>query len=80
MKARQHRYSRREVLAAVGIGAATCALPCGPSSAAADPKKTHFITLSFDDGFKKSSLRTAEIFEKHKLLPRQPWKSGWPAR
>jgi peptidoglycan/xylan/chitin deacetylase (PgdA/CDA1 family) len=25
------------------------------------------ITLSFDDGFKKSSIRTAEIFEKHKL-------------
>jgi peptidoglycan/xylan/chitin deacetylase (PgdA/CDA1 family) len=29
--------------------------------------KTHFVTLSFDDGFKKSSIRTAEIFEKHKL-------------
>lgn len=29
--------------------------------------KKHIITLSFDDGFKKSSLLTAEIFEKHKL-------------
>jgi hypothetical protein len=28
---------------------------------------THLFTLSFDDGFKKSSLRTAEIYEKHKL-------------
>ncbi len=30
-------------------------------------KKTHILTLSFDDGFKRSSIRTAEIFEKHKL-------------
>lgn len=28
---------------------------------------THLITLSFDDGFKKSSIRTAEIYEKYKL-------------
>ena len=26
-----------------------------------------FVTLSFDDGFRKSFLRTAEIYEKHKL-------------
>lgn len=32
-----------------------------------DTGKKHIITLSFDDGFKKSSLLTAEIFEKHKL-------------
>jgi len=30
-------------------------------------KKTHIITLSFDDGFKKSSLKTAEIYEKYGL-------------
>ena len=30
-------------------------------------EKKHVITLSFDDGFKKSSLLTASIFEKHKL-------------
>src|SRR5262245_22807937 len=29
--------------------------------------KTHYFTLSFDDGFKKSSLKTAEIYEKYKL-------------
>jgi peptidoglycan/xylan/chitin deacetylase (PgdA/CDA1 family) len=30
-------------------------------------KKTHLVTLSFDDGFKKSSIRTAEIYEKYGL-------------
>jgi peptidoglycan/xylan/chitin deacetylase (PgdA/CDA1 family) len=30
-------------------------------------KKTHLVTLSFDDGFKKSSIRTAEIYEKFGL-------------
>ncbi len=28
---------------------------------------THIITLSFDDGFRDSSIRTADIFEKHGL-------------
>lgn len=27
----------------------------------------HFLTLSWDDGFQKSSLKTAEIFEKFGL-------------
>ncbi len=27
----------------------------------------HLVTLSFDDGFERSSLRTAEIFERHGL-------------
>jgi len=30
-------------------------------------KKRHIVTLSFDDGFRKSFLRTAEIYEKYKL-------------
>ena len=34
---------------------------------AADITPKHIITLSFDDGFKKSSVLTAEIFEKYKL-------------
>jgi peptidoglycan/xylan/chitin deacetylase (PgdA/CDA1 family) len=38
-----------------------------PDVSASPPKKKHIITLSFDDGFKKSSLLTASIFEKHKL-------------
>jgi peptidoglycan/xylan/chitin deacetylase (PgdA/CDA1 family) len=29
--------------------------------------KTHIITLSYDDGFEKSSIRTAEIYEKYGL-------------
>ena len=29
--------------------------------------KTHVITLSFDDGFRKSSIETANIFEEHQL-------------
>ncbi len=29
--------------------------------------KTHIVTLSFDDGFKKSFKETAAIYEKHKL-------------
>ena len=41
-----------------------------PSTASSDEspeKKRHIVTLSFDDGFKKSSIKTAEIYEKHKL-------------
>jgi len=30
-------------------------------------KKSHYITLSFDDGFEKSSIKTAEIYEKYRL-------------
>jgi peptidoglycan/xylan/chitin deacetylase (PgdA/CDA1 family) len=30
-------------------------------------KKTHILTLSFDDGFKKSFYQTADIFEKYNL-------------
>ena len=28
----------------------------------------HLVTLSFDDGFERSSIRTAEIFERHGLV------------
>src|SRR5919201_3142766 len=28
----------------------------------------HVVTLSFDDGFERSSIRTAEIFERHGLV------------
>jgi peptidoglycan/xylan/chitin deacetylase (PgdA/CDA1 family) len=46
----------------------------------------HIVTLSFDDGFERSSLRTAEIFERHGLLAElnvlagessDPWHSRW---
>ena len=63
-----HKYNRRSWLKVAGSGTAALTFrgllnwlqPCATN-------KKHFITLSFDDGFKKSSLVTAEIFEKHKL-------------
>ena len=61
-------YSRRKALKAIGIG--TLAALTTPSTLFAndtDEEKKHFITLSFDDGFKKSSIRTAEIYENYKL-------------
>jgi hypothetical protein len=60
--------TRREILKTAGAVVATCAIPRQVFAAGtAAATKTHFVTLSFDDGFKKSSLRTAEIFEKFKL-------------
>jgi hypothetical protein len=62
------QYSRREVLKVLGSGAAAVCLPslmqagCAPGG-----KKKHFVTLSFDDGLRKSSIRTAEIYEKYHL-------------
>jgi peptidoglycan/xylan/chitin deacetylase (PgdA/CDA1 family) len=50
----------------------------------------HIVTLSFDDGFERSSIRTAEIFESHGLVaelnviaaghqgkPEESWHSRW---
>jgi peptidoglycan/xylan/chitin deacetylase (PgdA/CDA1 family) len=71
--------TRRELLGRIGAGtasamAAACLSSCRPGGEEkalrpkADEKKpTHIVTLSFDDGFRKSSIRTAEIYEKHKL-------------
>jgi peptidoglycan/xylan/chitin deacetylase (PgdA/CDA1 family) len=51
----------------------------------------HVVTLSFDDGFARSSRRTAEIFERHRLAaelnvlasgfdgePGDVWHDRWP--
>ena len=65
-------HSRRDFIKAV---AAAAAFPPASRAVAdppaanppAKPRKRHLITLSFDDGFRKSFLRTAEIYEKHKL-------------
>ena len=61
-------HSRRSFLRT--LGAATTALAI-PGRLAAQPavvgKKSHLVTLSFDDGFRTSFTRTAEIYEKHKL-------------
>lgn len=63
------RYSRRSFLI---TNAAACgaAFTCGPVCAAekaATARARHLVSLSFDDGFRKSFVRTAEIYEKHRL-------------
>jgi peptidoglycan/xylan/chitin deacetylase (PgdA/CDA1 family) len=55
--------TRREFIRAVGA----TLLVGGISNYAHAAKPQHIITLAFDDGFKKSSLKTADIFEKYKL-------------
>ena len=59
--------TRRDFIKAAAA-AATLGLP-GRATAdqAAKTGKTHIVSLSFDDGFKKSFVRTAEIYERHKL-------------
>jgi peptidoglycan/xylan/chitin deacetylase (PgdA/CDA1 family) len=62
------KHSRRHFLKAVGTSAATLALPTLAGAGETVPSaKTHLVTLSFDDGFKKSFTRIAEIYEKHRL-------------
>ena len=60
--------TRRALIAAAGAATASCWLPRSCVAAGTEPgQKRHLVTLSFDDGFKKSSLKTAEIYEKHGL-------------
>ena len=59
--------SRRDFLLTTGAAAASLTIPHAASSHESPEKKRHIVTLSFDDGFKKSSIKTAEIYEKHKL-------------
>lgn len=58
-------FTRRNMLKAMGMATAALALP--EMLSAKEKEKKHFITFSFDDGFKKSSLQTAAIFEKYHL-------------
>lgn len=58
-------FTRRNLLKVMSM--ATTALVVPEILYEKEKKKTHFITLSFDDGFKKSSLQTAAIFEKYNL-------------
>lgn len=60
-------HSRREFMLTTGAAATCLAMPSVVSSSEPDQKKRHIVTLRFDDGFKKSSIKTAEIYEKHKL-------------
>jgi len=58
------KFTRRDVLKTMGIGTAALVLRATPFTGSGN---THIITLSFDDGFEKSSIKTAEIFEKYGL-------------
>ena len=60
--------TRRRFLRAMSAGALGLAAPHALS--ALEPgasRRTHLLTLSFDDGFRRSSIITAQIFEAHKL-------------
>ena len=62
------RYSRRRFFKATGAASVALTTPgllAGEKAVATG--KPHVVTLSFDDGFKRSFTRTAEIYEKHKL-------------
>jgi peptidoglycan/xylan/chitin deacetylase (PgdA/CDA1 family) len=60
-------HSRRDFMISTGAAAASLALPDIGSARESGEKKRHIVTLSFDDGFKKSFIKTAEIYEKHGL-------------
>jgi len=83
--------NRREFLATAT--AAGAAVGWATVSAVEPKPKRHLVTLSFDDGFKKSSIRTAEIYQKYKLsacinviatghrkdfVPPDPYQAGIP--
>lgn len=59
--------SRRQfILSSMGLSAAL--LPGSFTSCLnTDQKISHVLSLSFDDGFEKSSIKTAEIFEKYNM-------------
>ncbi len=56
--------TRRNILKTLGMG--TAYLMTG-AYMPWNSGKRHIITLSFDDGFEKSSIKTAEIYEKYGL-------------
>jgi len=59
--------SRRDFMKATCAAAASVVMPSTVLATESPQTKRHIVTLSFDDGFKKSSIKTAEIYEKHKL-------------
>jgi peptidoglycan/xylan/chitin deacetylase (PgdA/CDA1 family) len=58
------KFTRRQAIKSIGLGTAGLMIT---GSQFACTKKTHIITLSYDDGFEKSSIKTAEIYEKYGL-------------
>ena len=57
--------NRRSFLVKAGIGAVT--IPYLSYCSGFDKEISHLVSISFDDGFEKSFLKTAEIYEKYKL-------------
>jgi peptidoglycan/xylan/chitin deacetylase (PgdA/CDA1 family) len=58
------KINRRDSLRLLGAG--TLGILAGPLRGNT-AKASHMVTLSFDDGFEKSSIKTAEIYEKYGL-------------
>ncbi len=56
--------SRRDTIKMLGLGSAWI---LSGANINCSGREKHIITLSFDDGFEKSSVQTAEIYEKYKL-------------
>lgn len=54
---KRRSFLKKSVLGAVGLGL----------SSTIQSRKTHILTLSFDDGFKKSFYKIADIYEEHGL-------------
>jgi peptidoglycan/xylan/chitin deacetylase (PgdA/CDA1 family) len=66
-KSNRKQFNRRDVLRAVGAGATMLVLPRRLMGQQIAGQKSHLVTIGFDDGFRKSSIRTAEIYEKYRL-------------
>lgn len=63
-----YRPSRRDALKLVGLAASALAWQSTGMAAQPDSRQIrHLVTLSFDDGFRKSCLRVAEIYESFGL-------------
>lgn len=62
------KKSRRNFIRTSSLGLGAALIP-GNLTSCLNPgnKISHVVSLSFDDGFEKSSIKTAEIFEKYKL-------------
>jgi len=58
------RHPRRDFLKAAGATAVGLALP---THVFGSQPKRHIVTIGFDDGFKKSAIKIADVYEKYKL-------------
>ncbi|NBC66296.1 MAG: hypothetical protein GVY07_11665, partial [Bacteroidetes bacterium] len=54
---KRRSFLKASLLGTMGLGLKACV----------QPKKTHILTLSFDDGFKKSFYKIADIYEEYGL-------------